>query len=383
MQTDPSSTTLAIARERVETALQGLFGDAVHELPDGFGWGVSTTGQTSSKPWAVMVTVHDWTEQHALVKVRALLLQDVPLSDELLLHVARLNDKLELGAITLDGNGMLWHSHSLIVTTIDQERLAAPMLWGLVAGDTLADELQRQWGGYRVGEQQADQVPGVSADRASAAADPASTAEAASPGPPPGGGQPVASTTGAPPLPPPEAPQLRDTGRGRKPVSEDTRTMAQVIVSPGGGPLRGARRKALDLILDAMDGDESLLVPGYEHGYCGGWDARVHPAGAKTKQGDVDTYLVTDRGLYVTFLEKTGLVSSATTCLFYPHALIESCSLRTSGSPDGSETYVLTLRGPGGENLVDLMFIFVAGFGFDNIQRANVLKLREALGFTR
>jgi len=164
------------------------------------------------------------------------------------------------------------------------------------------------------------------------------------------------------------------------PTSSDTRGMAEVLVSPA-GQLRGARRRVLDVILEAMGDDEGLVVPDYQHGYCGGWDVRIHPADAKTKRSEGDMYLVSDRGLYVGFLEKKGLMSAAPAHRFFSHGAISSCGLETMSSPDGSETHALTLRGVDGRDLVSLVFIYVAGFGFDNHAPVNVARLQEALRF--
>ena len=163
-------------------------------------------------------------------------------------------------------------------------------------------------------------------------------------------------------------------------ASADVAGMAIVLVTPA-GHIGGTNKRVLDTILGEMHDDEGLIVPGYERGYCGGWDVTVTPAGAKTKYSASDMYLVTDRGLYVGILEKTGLLSSQPACRFYPHGAIARCLTTVQAFPDG-EGYNLTLKDQRGDELVRLGFVYLASGGFANHAEANAARLKQALGFT-
>lgn len=159
------------------------------------------------------------------------------------------------------------------------------------------------------------------------------------------------------------------------PASQETRSLAQAVVLPGGGDRQ--LRSLLSCVLDAMDAREQLVFT--DRGHCGSWDVKVFPADAQLK-GDSAIYLVSDRGLWVGFMEKTGFLSSQPSYRLYDHNQIAKCSVKTTPHPDGSELHRVAIRDSSGSELVALQFMYLGGFGFQNKTRERIAMLQAALG---
>lgn len=158
-------------------------------------------------------------------------------------------------------------------------------------------------------------------------------------------------------------------------ASQETRSWAEAVVLPAGGNRQV--RSLLSGVLDAMDSREQLAFT--DRGYCGGWDVKVFPADTQAK-GDSAMYLVSDRGLWVGFTEKTGFMSSQPSYRLYDHSRIAKCSVKTTQHPDGSELHKVLISDASGRELVVLQFLYVAGFGFENKTRGRIAMLQSALG---
>lgn len=104
---------------------------------------------------ACSIVCHDWGDGNVIVKLMAMVLQDVPLSEALYEGIGREAGTHLFGALMLvedpDGlHGDLFFHHTLLGDTLDEAELMFALTAVVETADHLDNEFQERFGGLRV-----------------------------------------------------------------------------------------------------------------------------------------------------------------------------------------------------------------------------------------
>ena len=107
---------------------------------------------------ACSIVCHDWGDGNVIVKLMALVVSDVPVTDKLYEAVGREAGTHLFGTLMLvedeDGaTGDLFFHHTLLGDTLDEDELMFSLVAVAETADELDDEIQAEFGGHRVVDQ--------------------------------------------------------------------------------------------------------------------------------------------------------------------------------------------------------------------------------------
>jgi hypothetical protein len=132
---------------KVEKYLRELFGEMAAASADRpkfiFRVGTSLTH----------IVVMPWSDDDAIVAVRAYVVSGAELTPDLLHYLLRENDTMLFGAFGIDGDNDIFFEHSIVGTTCDKEELRASVLAVGYTADKYDEEIVSRWGGLRAIEQ--------------------------------------------------------------------------------------------------------------------------------------------------------------------------------------------------------------------------------------
>jgi hypothetical protein len=136
-QTDAQRKTHA----DVSKWMQELFGEAVQEIPDRPAF-IVPLGSSLTQ-----VVVLPWGSDDALIRGIAWVVQGAEVTEDLLLHLLRMNNKFRFGAFGLDDDDDIFFSYSIVGSTADKEEVKALAMAVASTADGEDDEIVRRWGG--------------------------------------------------------------------------------------------------------------------------------------------------------------------------------------------------------------------------------------------
>lgn len=128
---------------KVSTHLHAMFADSVQANAD------RPLFYLSKGSAIAQVSVMPWSEDDAIVNVRAYVVFGASVERELLHFLLRCNDRVRFGAFGLDEDDDIFFEHRLVGSCCDQAEIAASVLAVLQTADEYDDVIQARWGGER------------------------------------------------------------------------------------------------------------------------------------------------------------------------------------------------------------------------------------------
>ncbi|MCB2224289.1 MAG: YbjN domain-containing protein [Actinobacteria bacterium] len=126
---------------KVATWMKELFGEAYQAVPD---QPVFIVPHGSS---ITQVVVLPWGSDDAVIRGMAWVVQGVELTEDLLLHLLRMNSNFRFGGFGLDSDDDIFFTYSIVGSTADKEELRALTLAVAGTADGEDDKIVAKWGG--------------------------------------------------------------------------------------------------------------------------------------------------------------------------------------------------------------------------------------------
>lgn len=128
---------------RVDGFLQQVFGEMVRKPGDRpvFLLQMGTT--------VTHIVVAPWSEDDAVVLVRAYVNYGADLTPDLLKFLLNENASMRFGAFGIDDDGDIFFEHSIVGATCDKEEIKASALAVASTADRYDEQIMERWGGVR------------------------------------------------------------------------------------------------------------------------------------------------------------------------------------------------------------------------------------------
>lgn len=130
------------AYKAVARALLRTFGDAVEASLE------APAFSLASGSARVEVGVMPWRDT-ALIKIRALLIENARVDFDLLDFLLRENQQLDLGGFALDGAGGVFFQHTILGSGVSEDVVRTSVQTVMLVADQYDDRIQQRWGGRR------------------------------------------------------------------------------------------------------------------------------------------------------------------------------------------------------------------------------------------
>lgn len=127
--------------KKVTSWMKELFGEGYQAVPE---QPVFIVPHGSS---ITQVVVLPWGSDDAVIRGMAWVVQGVELSEDLLLHLLRMNSSFRFGAFGLDADDDIFFTYSIVGSTADKEELRALTLAVAGTADGEDDKIVAKWGG--------------------------------------------------------------------------------------------------------------------------------------------------------------------------------------------------------------------------------------------